>query len=160
MDPTGQTARAPRAEGGPEASSNMTDFRLCELQNRRRKCRSFVQIMMWSQKKKVFTEIFPVFPVEIRWSQKKTKTKVFRPHMLITQCHFDGPLSNSWARWIVVEPLPEAHGPPKVNGTRGHCIPLPPFGGPVERATHLQFRDRTNSWTNQVHLWNRKTFKN
>ena len=30
----------------------MTDFRFCELQNRRLKCRSFVQIMMWSPKKK------------------------------------------------------------------------------------------------------------
>ena len=56
--------RAPRAERGPGASSNITVFRLCELQNRRRKC-SF---------KKVFTEILKVFPVEIRWSPKK---KVF-----------------------------------------------------------------------------------
>ena len=49
--------------------------------------------------KKLFTEILTVFPVEIRWSPKK---KVFKPHMLISQCHFDGPLSSSralcWAR--------------------------------------------------------------
>ena len=45
---------APRAERGPGASSNMTDFRFCELQNRRRKCRSFVRIMMLTQKKKGF----------------------------------------------------------------------------------------------------------
>ena len=37
---------APRAVRGPGASSNMTDFRFCELQNRRKQCRSFVQIMM------------------------------------------------------------------------------------------------------------------
>ena len=36
----------PRADRGPGASSNMTDFRFCKRQNRRRKCRSFVQIMM------------------------------------------------------------------------------------------------------------------
>ena len=44
-------AGAPRAERGPGASSNMTDFRFCDLQNRRRKCRSFVRIMMLSPKK-------------------------------------------------------------------------------------------------------------
>ena len=26
--------------------------------------------------------------------------------------------------------LPEAHGPPKVYGPRGHCTPCPPLGGP------------------------------
>ena len=30
----------------------------------------------------------------------------------------------------------------------------------VKLATHQQFRDRTNNWTNQVHLWNSKLFKN
>ena len=54
----------------------MTDFRLCELQNRRRQCRSFVPIMMRSpkKKKKVFPEILTFFLVKIMWSQKK---KVF-----------------------------------------------------------------------------------
>ena len=47
---------APRADRGPGASSNITDFRLCELQNRRRKCRF----------KMVFTEIPKVFTAEIR----------------------------------------------------------------------------------------------
>ena len=56
------------------------------------------------QKKKVFTEILTVFSVEIRWSPKELKNKkIFRPHMLISQCHFDGPLSSSlalcWVRW-------------------------------------------------------------
>ena len=37
---------APRAERGPGASSNKTDFRFRELQNRQKKCRSFVRIMM------------------------------------------------------------------------------------------------------------------
>ena len=37
---------APKAERGPGASSNKTDFRFRELQNRRRQCRNFVQIMM------------------------------------------------------------------------------------------------------------------
>ena len=57
---------------------------------------SLVRKMMWSPKKtkKVFTKILTVFPVEIRCSpkkKKKKKKKVFRLHMLISQCHFDGP---------------------------------------------------------------------
>ena len=44
----------------------------------------------WPPKKKVFTEILTVFPVRIRWFPKK-KEKVFGLHMLIIQCHFDGP---------------------------------------------------------------------
>ena len=64
-----------------------------------------VRKMMWSPKKtkKVFTEILTVFPVEIRCSKKK---KVFRLHILISQCLVDGPplehmgpLSSTWARW-------------------------------------------------------------
>ena len=49
---------APRAEHWPEASSSITDFRFCELQNRRRQCRSFVQIMMRSQKKKKKKDLY------------------------------------------------------------------------------------------------------
>ena len=42
--------------------------------------------------------------------------------MLISQYHFDGPAeANS---------LPEARGPPKVHGPRGHCTPLPPSRRP------------------------------
>ena len=36
----------------PGASSNMTDFRFCKVQNRRRKCHSLVRKSMWSLKKK------------------------------------------------------------------------------------------------------------
>ena len=42
----GGGAGPPGAERGPGASSNMTDFRFCEVQNGRRKCRSFVRNMM------------------------------------------------------------------------------------------------------------------
>ena len=45
-------AGALRAVRRTGARSNVTDFRFCDLQNRRRQCRSFVQIMMRSQKKK------------------------------------------------------------------------------------------------------------
>ena len=41
---------APTAERGPGASSSMTDFRFCELQNRQRKCRIFVRIMISKKK--------------------------------------------------------------------------------------------------------------
>ena len=102
---------------GPPYSSNMTDFQFCEVQNRRRKCRSLVRNMMWSQKKKVFTEMLTVFAVEFRWSSKK---KVFRLHLLISQGHFDGP--------------PEANGPmkglPEAHGPRGHCPLYPPSRRP------------------------------
>ena len=50
--PAVRNAGAPRAEREPGASSNITHFQFCELQNRRRKCRIFVRIMMWSPKKK------------------------------------------------------------------------------------------------------------
>ena len=66
---------APRAERGHAASSNMKDFRFCELQNRRRQCRSFVQIMTCSPKKeKVFTEIVMVFLVKILGDLKKKRS--------------------------------------------------------------------------------------
>ena len=54
--------------------------------------------------------------------------------MLISQSHFDGPLSSSWAHAGPAEAngLPESHGPSNVHGPRGHCIPLPPpLGGPA-----------------------------
>ena len=35
-----------RAKRGPGASSNMSDFRFCEVQNRRKKCCSLVRIMI------------------------------------------------------------------------------------------------------------------
>ena len=77
-----------------------------------------------SKKKKVFTEILTVFSVKIKWSPKK---KVFRPYMLISKCHSDGPSAEASG-------LPEAHGSPKVHGPRGHCTPLhPPLGGPDEK---------------------------
>ena len=82
------------------ASSNMTDFRFCEVQNRREKCCSLDRKMMWSPK-------------------KKRKKKVFRLHMLISQCHFDGPAEANG--------LPEPHGPPKAHVPRGHCTSLPPL---------------------------------
>ena len=91
---------APGAKRGPGANSNMTDFRFCGVQNRRRKCYSLVRKMMWSQKKKVFTEILTVFPFEIRWSPPKKK------------------VSSSWLK-------PTPHGPHEVHGPRDHCTPLP-----------------------------------
>ena len=51
--------------------------------------------------------------------KKRKKKKVFRLHMLISQCHFDGPAEANG--------LPEAHGPIKAHGPRGHCTPLPPL---------------------------------
>ena len=65
----GLFAGALRAERGPRASSNMTDFRFYELQNKRRKFRIFVRIMydvIPPPKEKVFTEILTFFLVEIR----------------------------------------------------------------------------------------------
>ena len=122
--------------GAPRAKR---DFRFCEGENWRRKCCSLVRKTMWSpKKKKFFTKISTVFPVEIRWSPRKKKKKIFTEiltvfsveiglspkkmssllHMLTSQCHFDRPLLELG--------LPEANGPPKVHGPRGHCTSLPP----------------------------------
>ena len=83
-------AGAPRAERGPGASSNMTDLRFCELQNRRRKCCSFVRIMMWSPKEDLHRNSNGFSARNWVISKKNKK-------------HFDGPLSSSWAlcwaRW-------------------------------------------------------------
>ena len=83
-------AGAPGAERGPGASSNMMDFRFCEVQNRRRKCCSLVRNIMWSPKKKGLHWNFNGFPVKFKWSPKKKKKKVFGLHTLILQFHFDG----------------------------------------------------------------------
>ena len=48
--------------------------------------------------------------------------------MLISQCHFDGPpleLMGPYAGPAEANGLPEAHGPSKVHGPRGHCTPCP-----------------------------------
>ena len=89
---------------------------------------SLVRKMMWSPKKtkKVFTEILTVFPVEIRCSQKKKKKKkVFRLHMLISQCHFDGPpleLMGPLKPKAFLKPM----GPLKSMGPEV-ILPLPPL---------------------------------
>ena len=86
---------------------------------------SLVRKMMRSPKKtkKVFTEILTVFPVEIRCSpKKKQKKKVFRLHMLISQCHFDGPPLE------LMGPL-KPMGPLKSIGP-GVILPLPPSRRP------------------------------
>ena len=115
-------AGPPGAEREPGDSSNMTDFWFCEVQSRRRKCRSLVRIWCDLQKKRSFTKISRVFPAKIKWSPKKRKKKVFIEiwrffpanlkvfglHMLISQCHFL-----------------EGHRPPKVHRPGGHCFPLP-----------------------------------
>ena len=135
-----QTSRRSAAgdQKWPGASSNMTDFRFCEVQNGRRKCCSLVRKMMWSPKKKTaFTEILTVFPVEIRWS-------VF-PVESLQASHADFSVLFRWAPSRAHGPsagpaevngLPEAHGPPKVHGPRGHCTSLPPhLGTPASRST-------------------------
>ena len=64
---------------------------------------------------------------------KKKRSSVF--HMLISQCHLDGP---SEAHGPSAGPPeingphdgpPQAHGPPKVHGPRDHCPLLPPLVG-------------------------------
>ena len=124
------TSVAPGNKSGRGASSNMTDFRFCEVQNRRRKCCSLVRKMMWSISKWRYSPKFWRFFRSKLGDLQKKKKKVFRFHMLISQCHFDGPLSSSWALCWAAEAngLPEAHGP------RGHCPPCPLLGGPALRS--------------------------
>ena len=53
-------------------SSNITDLRFCELQNRRRKCLSFVRVFMWSQKKGLQGKM-PPFSQDFDMISKKAK---------------------------------------------------------------------------------------
>ena len=116
-------AGAPRAERRPGASWNMTEFRFYELQNRRKQCRSFVQIMMRSQKKKFFTGILTFFSVKIRWSPKR------RSYMLIPKCHLMGPFR------AFLKPRGSLMGPPKSMGPGVIIPPAPPLGGPALQYT-------------------------
>ena len=105
-------------------------------------CPNYDVISKKKKKKKAFTEILTVFPVEIWWSPNK---KVFRPHMLISQGHFDGPLSSSWAlcwaRWSQRPSWSPWAGPLKSMGSGVIVPPCPlPFGGPGHSATNTKTR--------------------
>ena len=73
--------------------------------------------------------------------QKKNKQRSSVFHILISQCHFDGPSEShgpSAGPHEANEPhdgTPEAHGPPdgppKVHGPRGHFPPAPRLIGPA-----------------------------
>ena len=85
--------------------------------------------MISKKTKKVFTEILTVFTVEIRCSPKKKK-KVFRLHMLISQCHFNGPPLELMGRLnptAFLKPM----DPLKSMGT-GVILPLPPFSAALK----------------------------
>ena len=108
-------AGAPRAERRPGDSWNMTEFRFCELQNRRKQCRSFVPIMMRSQKKKkFFTGILTIFSFKIRRSRKK------RSHMLVSKCHLMGSFQT----------MGSLMGTPKSMGLGVFIPPCPPSRWP------------------------------
>ena len=110
----------------------MTDFRFCEVQNGRRKCRSLVRNMMWSPKKKRSSPIFEGF-FQPNSGDLQKKKKVFELHMLICQYHFDGPPLKPMGPLLgSLKPTkpPEAHGQPKVHGLRDHCPPCPPSRRP------------------------------
>ena len=91
-------AGAPRAERRPGASSNMTDFRCCEL--------LFFQTSQFFRSK---SERF--FRSKLGDLKKKRSSPKFQ---IQTHADFVGPLLHS----TEANGLPEAHGP------RGHCTPL------------------------------------
>ena len=117
----------PRGERGPGASTNITDFRFCELQNRRRKCRSFVRIMMWSPKKK---GLYRNFNSISGWNLVISK-KMF----LGLTCWFLRVISmgssqahGPSAGIAEANGLPGAHGPaPWSPWALGSLYPLPPL---------------------------------
>ena len=124
-------AGPPGAERGRGASSNMTDFRSCEVQNGRRKCLSLIQNVMWSQKKGLHRTL-KVFPARIRWSQINKK-KFFELYVLVFQCHFHGPplmpmgpLLGSEAMEAPLKPVGPHMGPLKSMGL-GVIVPLFPL---------------------------------
>ena len=68
------------------------------------------------------------------------KKKVFRPHMLISQCHFDGPLSNPWAPGSLY-PLPPSRWPCGYDLIRTNVATflareIFSFAAPICRSTH------------------------
>ena len=100
----------PRAERGPGASTNITDFRFCELQNRRRKYRSFVRIMMWFQKKRPLPKFQRYFRLKLGDLQKKMflgLTFWFLRVISMGPSRAHGPS----AGLAEANGLPEAHGP-------------------------------------------------
>ena len=79
-------------------------------------------------------QVFPDFDVISEKKKKEKRPSIF--HIVISQCHFDGP-SEAYGLYAgppeAREPHdrpPEAHKPPKVHGPRGHCPPAPSLGGP------------------------------
>ena len=110
LQTAGAQSGAQRTKRGPGASSSMTDFRFCEVQNRWRKCYSLVRKMMRSPKKKVFRASHANFSVSFRWAL----SRAHRPCAGPTEANG----------------FPETHGPPKVHGPRGHCPPALLLGGP------------------------------
>ena len=104
---------APGTKSGPGASSNMTDFRFCEVQNRRRKCCNLVRKLMWSSKKKKKKGLHRNF------NGFSDRNKVISKKKGLQASHADfsmGPFSSAEAN-----SLPEAHGP------LAHCPPAPPL---------------------------------
>ena len=113
----------PGTKSGPGASSNMTDLRFCEVQNRRRKCCSLVRKMMWSPKKKRSSPKFQrFFRSKLGYLGEKKKKEVFTE--ILFTCWFLSVISMGPLQPTEANDLPEAHGPSKVHWPRGHCFPL------------------------------------
>ena len=111
---------APKAERRPGASSNVTEFRFCELQKKRWQCRSFLQIMMWSQKKRSFRS--KLTDLKKKKSLHQNSNGFFGQNWVISKKKvFTAEASG----------LPEAHGPPKVQGPGVIVPPCPPLVGPA-----------------------------
>ena len=110
-------SRGAESQTWPGVSSNIEHLRFCELQNRRGKCHKFSQD-------------FHVI------SEKKKRSSVF--HILISQCHFDGPSEAHGPSAGPLEASGPLDGPPKIHGPRSHCLPLPsPLGGPALQCNEL-----------------------
>ena len=71
------------------------------------------------------------------FSGSPKKKKVFRLHMLISQCHFDGPPLELMGPLLgSLKPTASLKSMGPLMGPRGHFPPCPPLGGPAEQTDY------------------------
>ena len=149
-------AGPPGAKRGTGASSNMTDFRSCEVQNGRRKCLSLIKNVMWSPKKKRSSPNFEGFSGQNQVISNKQKKglRALRAGFSVSfpwaSSHANGPSAGLWSHGSPPEAHGTWHGPPKVHGPRGHCPPCPPSRRPCVQVMEYYLASQKTFYFNNL----------